>query len=158
LLNESIVNTGVTSNPYSESWNDYFTRTIDKKLTGDLHAGVKNQLKLIIVKPRKTNNEISALLISLYNITMDSTSPADLETLYRTLGDFIESNRFGACDQLLEKLDITRAPTLILIGILRRLFSIRTKLAKWEGSVSAIQSELDNRDLNSRSMLKGIVA
>lgn len=158
VLTEPVFNTGLTSHHYSENWNDHSTRTINKKLTGDLHASVKNQLKLIIVKSKETHDEISDLLISLYNVAMDSTSPADLEVLYRKLGYFIETKRYGACDQLLEKLDVTRAPVLILIGISRRLFSIRTELDKWENSINTIQSELNERGLNSESMLKGIIA
>lgn len=155
FLSESVFNTGLTSHPHSKNC---FTRTIDNNLTGDLHASVKNQLKLIIVKSKETHDEISDILISLYNVAMDSTSPADLEVLYRKLGNFIETKRYGACDQLLEKLDVTRTPVLILIGILRRLFSIRTRLEKWESSVNTIQNELNGRGLNSESMLKGIIA
>ncbi len=94
---------------------------------------------------------------SIYEIDIDSQSPKDLGLLYEKLGGYLGERRFGAIDELIKRIDLDRSPTLILIGLLRRLYPAHEKLSEWAKLVANICVVLKGRDQDTTQMLRGLL-
>lgn len=105
------------------------------------------------VKPAK--DEFS-WLEELYAINQDSTAPEDLELLYLKIGGYFRNKRFGACNSVLRKIDYGRAPTLILVGLIRRTYPARAMLSEWQDAKQKISDQLTQRGRDAESMLRGL--
>jgi len=97
-------------------------------------------------------------LDSLYEIDMDSTSPSDVRFLFRKIGEYFRDGRFGACDNVLKRIDVERAPTLVLVSLIRRTYPAHSKLKEWTNTLASIYKELNARDYNANEMLRGLLA
>jgi hypothetical protein len=48
-------------------------------------------------------------------------------------------------------------PTVVLLGLARGTYAVRSRLNNWTAYVKDIQTEFDKRNLDSSTILKGLI-
>ena len=58
----------------------------------------------------------------------------------------------------LSSFDLTALPDIVLIALLRNTFSVRSQISKWDSLRDQIEQLLENRNRNSRLLLRGLIS
>ncbi|MFM0301066.1 hypothetical protein PQQ99_13160 [Paraburkholderia sediminicola] len=66
------------------------------------------------------------------------------------------SDDFAQLRDGLKKIEFAQLPDIVLVGLLRNIFSVRLQIDDWDSLVSQAEQLLDKRNRNSRALLRGL--
>lgn len=56
----------------------------------------------------------------------------------------------------LKEIEFAQLPDIVLVGLLRNIFSVRMQIDDWDSLVSQVEQLLDERNRNPRALLRGL--
>jgi hypothetical protein len=85
------------------------------------------------------------------------TSTETLHILYYFIQALMRKEAWEDIDNFMRRLDVRASNPIIMVGILRYSFAKKEHLFQWDVFLSRVQIELDNRRLNTKELLQGLI-
>lgn len=81
----------------------------------------------------------------------------ELMDALRAINDLLIRRDEGAVDSALQMADVSQLSPELLVGLARVTAAVAVKLSSWKDFVIRVRDELNNRELPSDEMLKGLL-
>ncbi len=105
---------------------------------------------------KSTSESASNWVTRILTFSDSGNEDAALKEISLAIIEFKSSANFSQLNDDLRRLDATKLPDIILIGLLRNTFSIRAHIQSWTGLLEKTESILRNQNKNTRSLLRGL--
>jgi len=92
----------------------------------------------------------------MLDFTSSVNTPKDLEPFYDFFCGFLKNREYKTINKILHDIDLPECSSLLLVGILRLLFSVRDHLPFYKTFLSDTYNELIARGLDADAALHGL--